>query len=156
MSLFPTGINTSSEFNEPLIKRLILIAIHRYLFIRRPAFMTLAKRNPDVFSTFNAKDLSGQRIENLPDLQGLFPDLSVLFLRRPDQCRWFQNPDGERDIDTACQAIIYEPIKLSTVVSAAVMDIDRRHTQFAANDIGFARNATGLDYWFTNIMALQV
>lgn len=109
--------------------------------------MTLAKRNPDVFSPFNAKDLSGQRIENLPDLQGLFPDLSVLFLPRPDQCRWFQNPDGERDIDTSCQAIIYEPIKLSTVVSAAVMGIDRRHTQFAANDIGFARNSTGLDYW---------
>lgn len=27
------------------------------------------------------------------------------------------------------------------------MGIDRRHTQFAANDIGFARNLMGLDYW---------
>ncbi|KAJ9098440.1 hypothetical protein QFC20_005959 [Naganishia adeliensis] len=46
---------------------------------------------------------------------------------------WYADPDEHGNIETRCQAIIYHPIKLSTAVSAAVMGIDRRHTQFAAS-----------------------
>jgi hypothetical protein len=132
--------------------------IPRYLVARRQTLKILANRTPNALaSSMPDKVPDGSQLSYAspyvpPDLRHLFPNLIVLFLRRQEND--FTNDDSEEDSEeiepsviTKEEAIIYRPIKLSTLVAAAVIGTDRRDTFIASNAIGFSRNFTDIFYW---------